>query len=133
SGENTERAEPGSPPALQLVRRHGTEAVERFPQALPEQPGSLVAIGLRAALRLGDDAVDHTELETVERIGLERGGGLLGLAGVAPEDRRTTLRGDHRVDRVLLHDDAVRDRERRRPAGSTLPVDPRDGRDLQPR
>ena len=45
---------------------------------------------------------------------------LLRLAGVAPENGRAALRGDHRVDRVLLHQDDVGERGRDRAAGAAL-------------
>jgi len=46
--------------------------------------------------------------------------GLGSARAVTPEDRRAALRRDHRVRRVLHHEDAVGDAERERPAGSAL-------------
>ena len=60
--------------------------------------------------------------------GLERGGGLPRLARVAPEDRGAALGRDHRVDRVLLHQHAVGERDRDRAAGAALADDARDRR-----
>src|SRR5919201_806069 len=113
SGENAERAEPRSAPALQVVRRHPFELVERVPDRGAEHTCRLVGIGVGTALRLLDDRIDDAELEAVQRVGLERGGRLLRLARIAPEDRRTTFRRDHRVDRVLLHQHAIRECDRR--------------------
>src|SRR5262249_7501823 len=95
SGVNAERAEPGPSPALQLVRSRRLELVERLPERPPEEPGRFPGIGVRTAAGLRDDAVDHTELEAVERVRLECGGRLLRPAGVEPEDRGTALGRDH--------------------------------------
>ena len=92
SGVNAQRAELGSPPALELVRRDGFELIERLLQALAEEPRGLVVIRVGAALRLGDDPVDDAQLEAVKRVRLEGGGRLLRLAGVAPENGRAALR-----------------------------------------
>src|SRR5207244_2046147 len=44
---------------------------------LPEKPGRFVVVRLGSALGLRDDPVDHTQLEAVARVGLERGRPLL--------------------------------------------------------
>ena len=61
--------------------------------------------------RLRDDVVDDAEaLSRSGAVRLERFGGLGPfLSLVFPENRRTALRRDHRVDRVLEHEDAVAD------------------------
>ena len=93
-----------------------------------EQRSRLVVVVLRPALGLGDDAVDHAQLQAVPRVRLERAGRLLRLVAVAPEDQRAPLGRDHRVDRVLLHQHAVGDGERDRAARAALADDARDGR-----
>src|SRR4028119_1733193 len=60
-----------------------------------------------AAQRLGDDLVDEPVVEQVLGGELEGLGGGGGVLGAAPEDRRAALGADHRVDRVLEHQDAV--------------------------
>src|SRR5262249_40705460 len=94
SGENAERAEFGSAPALQVVAGDCIELVERLLERFPQQTRSRIRIGVGAALGLRDDAVDHAELEAVHGIGLECSRGLLRLARVAPENRRAALRRD---------------------------------------
>src|SRR5581483_9227431 len=120
SREDAERAELRPPPAAQLVARDVREIVERLADRLPEEPCGLVVVDVGAARGLGDDRVDHAELEAVLGVGLEGRGGLLRLGGVAPEDHRAALRRDHGVDRVLLHQDPVGERDRDRPAGAAL-------------
>ena len=66
-------------------------------------------------------------------IRLERRGGLLRLAGVAPEDRRAALGRDDGVDRVLLHEHAVGNGDRDRAARAALADDAGDARDAEPR
>ncbi len=51
-----------------------------------EQSGGLIPVVLGSVLGLGDDAVDHAELQAVCGIGLEGGRGLARLAGVPPQD-----------------------------------------------
>ena len=69
---------------------------------------------MRSPHRLGDDSLDHAEVEAMGGVEPERGGRLLRLRGIAPEDRSTPLGRDHRVDRVLLHQDTVCDGDRNR-------------------
>ena len=66
-------------------------------------------------------------------VGLERRGRLLGLARVAPEDRRAALRRDDRVHRILLHQHPVGERRGDRAAGTALADDAGDGRHAEPR
>src|SRR2546421_10083570 len=91
SGVNAQRAEFGSPPALELVRRYGFELLERLAEGLAEQLGRLVRIDVGTALGLGHDGIDHAQLDAVDRVRLERGGGFLGLGGVTPQDRRAAF------------------------------------------
>ena len=65
--------------------------------------------------------------------GLNAAAAFFACAGVAPEDRRAALGRDHRVDRVLLHQHAVGERDRDRAAGAALADHARDRRHLEPR
>ena len=112
-----------------LARRRRTSSLARHPFELARAPRRATPSSSRAAsfqsfwappARLRDDPVDHAELEAVRGIGLEGGGGLPRLAGVAPQDRGAALRRDHRVDRVLLHQHAVGERDRDRAARAAL-------------
>src|SRR5947207_3316853 len=107
-------AEPHTALPAQVVSRDAFEELEELCQRLPEQPRSLVEVGVGTTFRLRDDRVDHAELEAVGGIGLERGGRLPSLPRIAPEDRRATLGRDHGVDRVLLHQHAIGERRRNR-------------------
>jgi hypothetical protein len=64
-------------------------------------------VDVGAPLGLGHDPVDDAELEAVRGIGLERRCSLFGLGGVTPENRGAAFRRDHRIDAVLLHEDAI--------------------------
>src|SRR6266516_759941 len=120
SGVNAQRAEFGSAPALQVVRRNGFQVLERFLQTFPQEASGLVWIHVGAALGLGDDPVDDAELEAVDGVRLERRSRLLRLAGVPPENGRATFGRDDGVDRVLLHQHAVGERSRNRTARAAL-------------
>src|SRR5690349_13133633 len=89
--ERTDRPEAGATLATQLVPGDREQLVERFAERILQQLRRGVRIGVSPVGRLRDDRVDHPQLETMDRVGLERGRGLARLAGVAPEDRRTTL------------------------------------------
>src|SRR3954452_25511175 len=94
--------------AAELLARGVLELLECLQERSFQEEGGLVVVVLGAAVGLGDDPVDHAQFQAVQGIGLERGGGLLRLAGVPPEDRGAPFGGDHGVDRVLLHQHAVR-------------------------
>src|SRR5579884_44170 len=133
SGVDAHAAELRPAAAPELLARRVLDLLERLDEPGAQQPGRLVVVVLRAARRLGDDGVDDTELEAMERVRLERRGRLLRLRGVAPEDRGAALRSDHGVDGVLLHQDAIRNGDRHRAAGAALADDARDRRHRQPR
>ena len=123
------RPQAKTPIARNLARRAAPQLVRPGTPSSSSSAVTSAAFSSRAASswsfcappsRLGDDPVDHAELEAVPRVGLERRGGLLRLAAVAPEDRRAALGRDHRVDRVLLHQHAVGDGERDRAARAAL-------------
>src|SRR5437660_461677 len=82
--------------------------------------------------RRGDDRVDDAEAQEVGRRDPHRLRRLRRLRGVAPEDRRAPLRRDHRVDRVLEHEDAVAHSDRERAAASPLARDDGDDRRAEP-
>ena len=92
-----------------------------------------VGVLLSAAGGLRDDPLDHAEVEAVAGVEAERRRRLLRLRGVTPEDRRAALGRDDRVDRVLLHQHPVRDRDRDGAAGAALADHDRDGRHAEPR
>src|SRR5205809_7792747 len=81
-----------------VVRIQAVDVLEGRDKGFLEQTGRFVRILVRAALRLGDDRVDHAELEAVGGVGLEGGRSLAGFSRVAPQDRRASLRRDHGVD-----------------------------------
>src|SRR4029450_13074868 len=89
------------PLAPEDVRRCAFDLGEREFERFAEQPGGLVVIFLRAAVRLGNDPVDHPQLERVQRIWLERRRRLPGLPGVPPENGCAALGADGRVERGL--------------------------------
>src|SRR2546425_4227356 len=76
-------------------------------QRFAQRRGGRLGVGVRPARRLGDDLVDHPELQQVLGGDLERLGGPLPLARVLPEDRGAAFGGDDRVHRVLEHQHAV--------------------------
>ena len=63
--EDAERAESAPAGGAAARRRDLRELVERLPERLPEEPGRGVVVGVRAAGRLGNDRVDHAQLEAV--------------------------------------------------------------------
>ena len=77
--QHPQRTEPRSAPAAQLVAGEPGQLVERLADRVFQQHGRGVGIGVRAIGWLRDDRVDDAELEAVDRVGFERGGGLLGL------------------------------------------------------
>ena len=89
SGEDAHAAELGPAAAPELLAGGVSSSSSASTRAACRKPGGLVVVGLGAARGLGDDPVDHAQVQAVEGVRLERGGGLLRLAGVAPEDRRT--------------------------------------------
>ena len=132
-GEDAERAEAG--PARRRSSSPGTPS-----SSSSASPSASASSRPRASwsvcappVRLRHDPVDHAELEAVRGVGLERGRGLLRLARVAPEDRGAALGRDHRVDRVLLHQHPVGERDRDRAARAALADHAGDDRHRQPR
>jgi len=71
---------------------------------------------VRAAQRFFDDAVDDAESQEICARKPQMLGGFRRARRVAPQDRRAALRRGDRVDRVLRHDDAVGERDRKRSA-----------------
>src|SRR6266850_6102688 len=91
-------------------------ALERLAQRL----GGRLGVGVRAAGRLGDDLIDHTQVEQVLRRDLQRLGGALPLRRILPENGGAPLRGNYRVHRVLEHQHPVGQSHRERPTGTPL-------------
>src|SRR3989442_7451519 len=85
----------------QLLDLDLAELPEVAAQGLPERLGGGVGIGVRTPRRLGDDLVDHPELEQVVGRELERLGGALALARVLPQNGGASLGRDYRVHGVL--------------------------------
>src|SRR6185437_10339577 len=92
--ENAQRAEFRAPAAAELVPRDVHQFLEILGDRLLQQARRLVVVVLGPAVGLGDDPVDHAELETVGGVGLEGGGRFLRLPCVPPEDHRAALRRD---------------------------------------
>src|SRR5918992_5216898 len=88
-------------------------------------------VGVSAARRLRNDAVYDSELQAVCRVWLQRGGRLLRLAGIAPQNRCATLRRDDRVDGVLLHENSVSHGQRDCPSRPAFADHARDSGDPQ--
>ena len=115
-----------------LSRRSSSSCLQQ--RLLHRRRGRLV-VRVAAARRLGNDLVDHAQLEQVGRGDAQRRRGSLAhlrALAVLPEDRRASLDGDHRVDGVLQHVHAVGDAERQRAARAALADDRRDDRHLEP-
>ena len=94
AGEDAHRPELRAADASELVGGEHRPASSRWrDDRVAEQRRRAVGIELRPALRLGDDPVDHAELEAVGGVGLEGGGGLLRL-------RRRRARGSPRSPRA---------------------------------
>src|SRR5215211_4785811 len=79
SGVDAQRAELRAPEPPQFLSGGPVQLCERLAQLLAEQPRCLVGVVVRSALGLGDDRVDHAQLEAVRRVRLERLGRLAGL------------------------------------------------------
>src|SRR5689334_18937897 len=71
SGEDAHAAELRAAPAAQLAAAQVGEALERLDERGLQQARRLVEVVLRAPCGLGDDRVDHAQLEAVQRVGLE--------------------------------------------------------------
>jgi len=88
-------------------------------------------IGMGAADGLGNNAVDHFQLKQILRRDLHRRGGIGGLFRFVPENRRAAFRRDHRIDRVLQHEDLVGGSDGDRAARSAFADDGGDERRAQ--
>ena len=85
------------------------------------------------ALGFGHDGVDASQLDQIFGGNPHSLGSEVALFGVAPHDRGAGFRGDHGINGVLHHEDAVRDRYGQRPARSTFAGDGSDDRHLESR
>src|SRR5919109_1371309 len=68
SGEDAHAAELRPPGTAELVSGDAFELAECVHEGRLQQPRRLVDVLLGAALGLGDDLVDHAQLETVRRV-----------------------------------------------------------------
>src|SRR4051812_27655615 len=100
-------------------------------QSRREIRGGGVVIKMRAAGGFRNDFINYAEFDHVFCRDTQRLRGEVALAGVAPHDRSTALRRDHRVDAVLEHEDTVSNRNGERSAGTTFAGNGRDDRNLQ--
>ena len=84
----------------------GIRSISASARAICSPTLRIVSSGARCAPpeRFGNDRVDDLESQAILRRDLHRGGGVLRLFGLAPEDRGATFRRDHRIDRMLEHD-----------------------------
>ena len=71
------------------------------------------------------DLVDDASRQQIGRRQLQRVGRLDLPLRVAPQNRRAAFRRDDAVDRVLLHQDAIADRDAERAAAAALAGDDR--------
>src|SRR5262245_18218142 len=87
----------------QLARRLLDELAQMLLERDAQLCRGLRTVAMCAAGGLGNDFVADAELQEVGRGELELRRRLADLRRVAPQDRRTTLGRNHRVDRVLEH------------------------------
>jgi hypothetical protein len=78
-----------------------------FLQADIEQVGGGFVIAVSAAFGFGNDIVDAAEFAQIGGRDAHGFGGQLFLGGIAPHDGGAALGRNHRVDRVLHHQNAV--------------------------
>src|SRR6185436_20599257 len=104
----------------ELLRLLFAQLLERLGERLAQRLGGRLRVAVRAAERLGDDLVDEAEGLQAARGDAERLGGLGRHLGAAPQDRGAAFGRDHRVGRVLQHEDEVADRDGERAAGAAL-------------
>ena len=78
---------------------------------------------VRAAHRLGDDAVDQPHLQQIARGEFQRGGSLRRVLAVFPQNRRTPFRRDHGVVGVFQHEHAIRHGDAERAAAPAFTDD----------
>src|ERR1051326_2005223 len=107
------------------VARQRTELREMPFERAPERLHRLRRVPVGATERLGDDVVDDAELEEVFRRQAKRlRGARHRIGGLLPvEDRGAAFGRDHRITRVLEHQDAVADPESERSSAASLTDD----------
>src|SRR6185503_10486560 len=98
----------------ELVDLELLELAQMAFQRVAEPQGSGLRIGVSASRRLGNDLIDHPQIEEVLRRDLEGLRGPLPLRRVLPQDGGAPLRGDHRIDGILEHQHAVGQADRER-------------------
>src|SRR3990172_132243 len=91
----------------------------------------VIAVGAAEGFR--HDLVDDAQRQEILGGHFQRVGGVVGLVRVLPKDRRASLRADHRIDRVLQHQDAVRHAQGERASAAAFADHHRDDGHGQPR
>src|SRR5688572_25498982 len=119
-------------PAVEALRRakRAYFAEYAFERSV-EEPGCFVQAGVGAADGLGHDLVDDAEPQQVRRRELERLGRFDLAIGIPPEDRGAAFGGNHAVDRELVHENPVADRDAERAAAASLAMHDHDDRHIE--
>ena len=117
--------------ALELGRREAQERTQLALDRVAHCGDGRRPAAMCAAQRLLDHHVDQAVAEQVLGGQPQRLGGDRRLVGAAPQDGGTALGRDHRIDRVLEHQDAVGGGQRDGPAGAALADDGGDERHLE--
>ena len=120
-----------APAALQLRAGQVQQRAELLLDRVADAAMVVGPAAMRAAHGLGDDLVDQPMPEQVLGRQLQGLGRDRRLVAAAPQDRGAALGRDHRVDRVLEHQDTVGGRQGDRPARAALADDGGDDGHLQ--
>ncbi len=122
---------PGTFPAVLPAASPRRTALSSASASCTARPTAWTVVSLsRCAPPNGSATIRSTSFKPQQILGgqLQRLGGDRRLRLIAPQDRCAALRRDHRIDRVLQHQDPVAGRQRDRAAGSALTDDRRDDR-----
>ena len=104
----------------EAAARPAAQANQRVDDEVAQQQRGVVEVLVRAAGGLGNDRVQDAEIQAVSRGQPERLGDLLGALDVVVQDGGRSLGCDHRIDRVLLHEDRIRHAQRERAPAAAL-------------
>src|SRR5262245_8807673 len=117
----------------ELVDPVFAQLTEMALQGVAERRRGGFGIRVCAPGRLGNDLVDHSEVEQVLGGNLESFRGALTLARILPQNRGTPFRRDHGIHRVLEHQHTIGEPDRERPARAAFADDRGNDRGLQRR